>query len=164
MVLTGIAIYITYGVMGSPVYDRLIAYSRLDGTATLLIFLSDMSGYVGLLVIVFYNIFSPTSVSYMATFLIAIVATACTVFIMLLPVMVFFWYVFFLFSFSLKSNETKNSCFILLCGCFFSCSKKNLELHLIVADIVQDKNKQKDTVITNVVSSASMADYDALDA
>ena len=58
MVLTGVAIYVTYGVMGAPVYDRMVAYSHVEGTATLLIFLSDMSGYVGSISIVLYNLLS----------------------------------------------------------------------------------------------------------
>jgi len=58
MVLTGIAIYCTYGCMGSPTYDRFMALSRLEGTATLLIFLSDMSGYIGSSSITLYNLFA----------------------------------------------------------------------------------------------------------
>ena len=90
MVLTGIAIYCTYGLMGSPVYDRLVAHSRLEGTATLLIFLSDMSGYVGSIAITLYSLFSAGPVSYMDTFVIGLVGTAALCVLSLVPVFFYF--------------------------------------------------------------------------
>ena len=55
-VLTGLCIYTAYGVMAGPVYDRLVAATRFDGTCTFLIYLSDGTAYAGTIVLLMYQV------------------------------------------------------------------------------------------------------------
>ena len=57
-VLVGFFLYTAYGLMAGPVYDRLVAATKFNGTCTFLIFMSDGSGYAGTILLLLYQTFS----------------------------------------------------------------------------------------------------------
>jgi len=59
--LLGTSIFVTYSLMGTPFFDRLLAASRTEGTCSFLIFLSDFFGYVASVSLLLYQDFSPQS-------------------------------------------------------------------------------------------------------
>uniref|UniRef100_A0A7S2DAY1 Uncharacterized protein n=1 Tax=Octactis speculum TaxID=3111310 RepID=A0A7S2DAY1_9STRA len=58
-VLIGVGIFVAYALSVTPVFDRLFAATRTEGTCTFLIFVSDGCGYVGTTTVLFYQVFGP---------------------------------------------------------------------------------------------------------
>ncbi|KAL1530866.1 hypothetical protein AB1Y20_001760 [Prymnesium parvum] len=55
----GASIFVTYSVMGTPFFDRLLAASSTEGTCSFLIFLSDFCGYCASISLLLYRDFGP---------------------------------------------------------------------------------------------------------
>ena len=45
----GAGLYVTYSIMGSPVFERIFAFGRVEGSISFLIFGSDLCGYIATL-------------------------------------------------------------------------------------------------------------------
>lgn len=56
-VLLGVGIYVAYGLMQTPVFERLFAASRTQGTCTFLVYISDGFGYIATISLLLYQTF-----------------------------------------------------------------------------------------------------------
>ena len=57
--LLGVSIFVSYSVMGTPFFDRMLAATRTEGTCSFLIFLSDFCGYCVSVTLLLYQDFAP---------------------------------------------------------------------------------------------------------
>lgn len=57
----GAGIYVSYTLMQTPVFERLFAATKQEGTCAFLIFLSDFVGYMATISLLLYNSFGPLS-------------------------------------------------------------------------------------------------------
>jgi len=84
MILVGLGAYLAYVPFGAVLFDRMIASTRVAGTAVFAIYLSDAIGYSGsVLVQLFKNFSQPTSTWFeffrLFTYFLSVVGTVCLV-------------------------------------------------------------------------------------
>ena len=55
------AFYISFGLLGVPLFERIFAATRASGTCTFLVFASDFCGYLVTIFLLLYKDFGPIS-------------------------------------------------------------------------------------------------------
>jgi hypothetical protein len=55
MVCVGLGVYLAYGPYGSVLFDRIIAVTRVTGTAVFAIFVMDAGGYTGSIFVLLFK-------------------------------------------------------------------------------------------------------------